>query len=115
MSSGESLDVNVALTRGIEVASAARAVGVVHALIVVVEGNGDAAQGQCPVQRRPTVADPQKQAQTQRKVALGGPFRFLPVSDDLSDLQILALIWMPEMARVCRGWGIGRRQDEVRR
>ena len=111
----ESLDEDDVLALGIEVAFVVRAVDAVHALIVVVEGNGDAVPGQCPVRRRPIAADLQTQAQMQQRVVLGGPCLSWAVDDDLSDLQILALESMPEMAMVCRGWGIGRRQDEVRR
>jgi hypothetical protein len=111
---GESPDEDGVLSLGIGVASAAQAVSVALAPIAV-EGNGDVARGQCPVQRRPIVADPRIQARMLQRAALGGAFRIWLVGDDLLDLQILALISTPEMARVCRDWGIGRRQDEVRR
>ncbi|CEI60584.1 unnamed protein product [Fusarium venenatum] len=105
---GESLDEHGALFLGIEVASAVQAVGVALAPIAV-EGNDDVAQGRYPVRRRPIVADPRIQAQMLRRVVVGGAFQIWLVGDDLLDLQILALILTPEMAMVCRGWGIGRR------
>ncbi|CEF76760.1 unnamed protein product [Fusarium graminearum] len=107
---GESLDEYGAQSLGIEVASAAQAVGVALAPIAV-EDNGDVAQGRYPVRRQTSVVDPQTQAQMLQRAVLEGAFPTWPVGGDLLDLQILALILTPEMARVCRGWGIGRRQD----
>jgi hypothetical protein len=108
MRSGESLDEHGALFLGIEVVFAAQAVGVALEPIAV-EGNGDVAQGQYLVRRRPIVADLRIQAQMLQRVVLGGAFQIWLAGDDLLDLQILVLILTPEMAMVYRGWGIGRR------
>jgi hypothetical protein len=75
MRSDESLDGDDALTLGIGAASAVREADVAHAPIAV-EGNGDVAQGQCLVQIRPIVADPQTQVRMLQMVVLVGPFPF---------------------------------------